>query len=54
MKREYPREICTLSSLELLHLSSASNTTIETGEGDGLLVLLHIIEIGICLLQPQT
>jgi hypothetical protein len=44
----------TLSSLELLCLAGASDTTIEPTEGDDLLVLLHVTEIRVSLGELQA
>lgn len=44
----------TLSSLELLHLLGAANTTVEAAERNGLLVLNNVVEVSVSLLELHT
>lgn len=41
----------TLGCLELLCLLGSANTTVESSEGNALLLLNYIAEVGVCLLQ---
>ena len=44
----------TLSSLEFLGLRSTTNTTVESTEGNDLLVFGNVVEVSISLAQLQT
>ena len=44
----------TLSSLELLSLTRAPNTTSEPSEGNDTVVVANIAEVGVCLLEVHS
>ena len=49
MEGEVEREGLTLGGVELLSLSSSSDTSGESSERDDLLVLLNVGEVGVSL-----
>lgn len=46
--------LLTLSGLELLSLLGAANTAVEAAEGDALLLLDNVAEVGVSLLELEA